>query len=76
MRRERFEIKYYFSLVQLDELIRFIQPFMVLDKYSDCRDKVGSYKISSLYFDSDHFDFYRTCALPNYGRICSQIKYV
>jgi len=60
MRRERFEIKYCFPLEKLDQLIAFIQPFMKLDKYSDNRDKIGSYKVSSLYYDSPAFDFYRT----------------
>jgi SPX domain protein involved in polyphosphate accumulation len=60
MRRERFEIKYYFPLVRLDELIRFIKPFMVIDEYSNYQDRIGSYRISSLYFDSKQFDFYRT----------------
>ncbi|MFH1778275.1 MAG: polyphosphate polymerase domain-containing protein [Candidatus Omnitrophota bacterium] len=60
MKQERFEVKYHFPLDRLEELIAFIKPFMVLDRYSDQSGMIGAYKVQSLYLDSKNLDFYRT----------------
>jgi len=58
MRKNRFEIKYIFPLEKLDQLLKYIDPFMEFDHYIDTASRVGFYQVSSVYFDSKNFEYY------------------
>lgn len=58
MRKSRIEVKYLFPLERLEELFKYISPFMGLDEHAgDGASK--AYKVQSIYYDTKDFDLFQ-----------------
>ena len=58
MRLNKIEYKYLVPNRQLDSLRNALQPYLIWDKYSECRpDK--QYTVKSIYFDTRRLEFYQ-----------------
>lgn len=56
--RDRVEVKYFFPLEKVDQLIAYISPFMKADKYACGESNRANYNVGSVYFDGLDMDYY------------------